>query len=130
MHRYLSTILLGSLAGLFGGIGGSTGSVYLLSGLILLGIVKTHTEAAGTILAIYSVPVTFAAGFHYYKQGVVQFDIAAILLVTLSIFTYIGARFHFSLDTALYYFITGITILIIALYHIYNGFKHLKKDYT
>ena len=69
MQKYILTFLLAAVVGLLGGIQGQAGSLYVLTGLLMLGIVKTPAEAAGTALLYTSVPVTLGAAYEYYKQG-------------------------------------------------------------
>jgi uncharacterized membrane protein YfcA len=128
MHTYLSTIILGSVVGLLAGLSGSTGSLFLTPGLLLLNIEKTHSEAAGTTLAIFAIPVTFAAAYYYYKLGKVKLDITFILVIVLAIFTYIGARYHTMLSATHHYFLGAFTTFTVSMYYLYIGIQSLNKS--
>ena len=57
MNKYILTVILSVFVGLLGGIQGNTGAIYILTGLLMLGIVKNQAVAAGTTLS----PIVIAA---------------------------------------------------------------------
>lgn len=128
MHPYLSTILLGAVVGLLAGMGGSTGSLYLTPGLLLLNIVKTHGEASGTTLSVFAVPVTLAAAYYYYTLGKVRLDITGILVVVLALFIYIGARCHNLMSETHHYFLGAFTTFSVSLYYLYIAIQSLDQN--
>ena len=95
MQKYILTVLLGALVGLLGGLQGNAGSLYVLTGLLLLGIVDNQRKAAGTTLVFTSVPLTLAAAYAYYQKGDVDLPIACILIATAIAFSFIGAKLNY-----------------------------------
>tara|TARA_B100000902_G_C27296709_1_gene910418 strand:- start:2114 stop:2491 length:378 start_codon:yes stop_codon:yes gene_type:complete len=95
MQKYLLTVLLGAVVGLLGGLQGNAGSLYILTGLLLLGIVDNQRKAAGTTLLYTSVPLTLAAAYAYYRKGDVDLPIAGLLISTAIIFSFLGAKLNY-----------------------------------
>ena len=89
MQKYLLTVLLGAMVGILGGLQGNAGSLYVLTGLLMLGIVDSQRKAAGTTLVFTSIPLTLAA-HAYYQKGDVDIHVATILISTAIVFSYIG----------------------------------------
>ncbi len=116
MNRYILTFILAAIIGVIGGIQGQAGSLYVLTGLLLFGIVETQSQAAGTALLFTSVPVTLAAALHYYKKGKVDLDIAGILIVTTLFFSYLGAKLNPLLSPKLIEYSISIMTFLSSIY--------------
>ena len=69
MQKYILSIILGRIAGIMGGVLGTSGAFTILPGLLLLGIVKTQKKAAGTTLITILAPLSILAAYEYYKNG-------------------------------------------------------------
>lgn len=95
MQKYLLTVLLGAMVGILGGLQGNAGSLYVLTGLLMLGIVDSQRKAAGTTLVFTSIPLTLAAAYAYYQKGDVDIHVATILISTAIVFSYIGAKLNY-----------------------------------
>ena len=123
MKKYLLTFILAAIVGLLGGIQGAAGSVYILAGLLALGIVETQRQAAGTTLLYTSIPLTLAAAYEYYKKGSVDLTIAAILIPTALIFSILGAKVNFLIPPKITTLSIGVTTLLTSIYFIIKGLR-------
>jgi len=123
MKKYLLTFILAAIVGLLGGIQGAAGSVYILAGLLALGIVETQRQAAGTTLLYTSIPLTLAAAYEYYKKGSVDLTVAAILIPTALIFSILGAKVNFLIPPKITTLSIGVTTLLTSIYFITKGLK-------
>ena len=123
MKKYLLTFILAAIVGLLGGIQGAAGSVYILAGLLALGIVETQRQAAGTTLLYTSIPLTLAAAYEYYKKGSVDLTVAAILIPTALIFSILGAKVNFLIPPKITTLSIGVTTLLTSIYFIIKGLR-------
>ena len=117
------TIILGCLAGLFGGALGQSGAELMLPGLILFNIVPDFKTAAGTVLLTVLPPLSLLAVMQYYKRGQTNMWFAFLLVVAYFFASYFGSRItkDFSDKTLSYavsiYFITiGCLFLLLTYY--------------
>ena len=118
MNKYILAFILAAVVGFVGGLQGQAGSLYILAGLLALGISNTQQEAAGTTLLYTSVPLTIVAAYEYYKKGKVDIGVAAVLIPTAMLSSIFGAKFNFlitqkttTLSIALLTFLTGMYFL-------------------
>jgi uncharacterized membrane protein YfcA len=116
MREYILSFILAALVGLLGGIQGQAGSLYILTGVLMLGIVKTTSEATGTALLYTSLPVTLGAAYEYYRQGKINLKISAILSFTAFIFAYGGARINPLISSKIIEYSIAITTLLSSIY--------------
>ena len=123
MKKYLLTFILAAIVGLLGGIQGAAGSVYILAGLLALGIVETQSQAAGTTLLYTSIPLTLAAAYEYYKKESFDLTIAAILIPTALIFSILGAKVNFLIPPKITTLSIGVTTLLTSIYFIIKGLR-------
>jgi uncharacterized membrane protein YfcA len=113
---YVSTgLLAGLLSGLIG-IGGGTIVVPIL--VIFFGL--SQKMAQGTTLALLVPPIGILAAWTYYKQGYVDFSIAALICVGFIFGGLIGAKFATNLSNQTLERIFGIALLIIAIKMIFS----------
>jgi uncharacterized membrane protein YfcA len=113
---YIATGLLsGLLSGLIG-IGGGTIVVPIL--VIFFGL--SQKMAQGTTLALLVPPIGILAAWTYYKQGYVDFSIAALICVGFIFGGLIGAKFATNLSNQTLERIFGIALLIIAIKMIFS----------
>jgi len=124
MYKYLLTTILGIVVGLLGGFQGITGSTYIIVGLLLFGIVPSQREAASTALLVTMLPLRLLAIYQYYKMGDVRIDLAIILIISIFIFSYRGARLNYEIPKKYVYYSTGITTLLSSLYFFYKGINN------
>jgi len=69
---------LAAVVGIIYGLHGMAGSIYILFVLIMLGLVETQQETAGTTLFYISIPLTLGAAYVYYKKDMINFKLASI----------------------------------------------------
>ena len=126
MRKYILVALLGAFVGLLGGLQGQAGSIYILTGLLVLGILKTQREAAGTTLLYTSVPLTLGAAYEYYKKGDIDVDISVILITTAIIFSYLGAKLNYYISPRYVNYSIAATTLLSSFYFFYRGYMGMK----
>lgn len=84
--------LLGTAAGLLGGLLGLGGAIIIIPGLVFL-LGYSQQMAQGTALIMMVLPVGGLAAFQYYQNGFVDIRTALILAVFFFIGGYFGAKF-------------------------------------
>ena len=107
----ISTIILGTFAGVLGGALGQSGAETILPGLLILVIVPDFKTAAGTTLLTILPPLSLLAIIQYYKRGQVQIITGVILMISYFFAAYLGALMTKNVDLELPYLIVSITIL-------------------
>ena len=103
-------LLAGLLSGLIG-IGGGTIIVPIL--VIFSGL--SQKMAQGTTLALLVPPIGILAAWTYYKEGYVDFPIAAFICVGFIFGGLIGAKFANNLSNQTLERIFGIALLVISI---------------
>lgn len=122
---YLKTILLGIVVGFLAGVQGNAGTLYILTGLLLLGIVKTHPEAAGIAL-FYSVTTIFAA-YQYYLKNKIDLRIVLVLMLTSIIFSVLGSKLNPYIPKKYIFYSLGSTTLLTSIYFFIKAIKAVKE---
>jgi len=124
MKKYIYTFILGAVVGLLGGLQGNAGSLYILTGLLLFGIVEHQREAAGTTLLFTSVPLTLAAAYQYYTKGDVNIPIAVILILTAIIFSFLGAKLNYLLSEKTVLYSIAVATSLSSIYFFRKALLH------
>ncbi|MBI4706788.1 MAG: sulfite exporter TauE/SafE family protein [Candidatus Omnitrophica bacterium] len=107
-------IVLGVVAGIFGGMFGVGGATILVPALIYLFGLTQH-QAQGTTLAIMIPPIGLLAAMRYYYSGNVKLGMAGFICIGFLIGGLFGAHLaHFIPDQALKK-IFGIFLLVVAI---------------
>ncbi len=83
-------ILLGLLAGIFGGVFGIGGATVIIPALVYLGGFSQHS-AQGTMIAMMIPPIGLLAAIKYYQSGNVNIKVAMLLAIGFFIGGLIGA---------------------------------------
>ena len=107
-------IVIGLLAGLFGGLIGVGGGIIIIPLLILM-LGMTQHQAQGTALFTMLPPIGILAAINYYKQGVVNLEYASIIAFTFLIGGYFGSKISLNLSPELIRRIFGVVMLIGAI---------------
>ena len=109
----LGYLLIGVVAGLFGGLLGIGGGTIVVPSLVYFFHMTQH-KAQGTILAAFLPPVALLAFMRYYQSGNV--DLKAACFIALGIFFggYFGAGLSLSIPELMLKRVFGIFLLFIA----------------
>ena len=121
MNDFIKTFCLAAVVGFFSGMQGMAGAIYILLGLMFLGLVDSQQEAAGTTLLYTTIPLTIGAVYVYYKEDKINFRLAAILIPTAFIFSILGAKINFKIPNKYVLLTIFISTFIISCYflHLY-----------
>lgn len=122
MTNTILTILLGLIAGFFGGSLGQSGAETMLPGLLILGIVPNFKTAAGTVLLAILPPISLLAVYQYYKRGQLQIYTSVILFIAYFIAAYFGAYLTKDVSNKYLEIITAIYFLLISMFFFWNAY--------
>ena len=94
MNPYLSTALIGGVVGTLSGWLGVHGGEFIQLGLLMAGVVKTQSKAAGTTMFAIMFPISAFDVWDYYKRGDVDIKHGLIIILSYSILAMLGARLN------------------------------------
>jgi hypothetical protein len=112
-------LLLGLFAGIFSGIVGLGGGVIIVPALVFL-FGFTQQQAQGTTLALLVPPIGFLAAYTYYKNGFVNFQVAAFVCIGFFIGGLLGSKVAVHLPNVILQKIFGGAMLLIGVYMIFK----------
>lgn len=112
-------IILGLVAGIFGGMFGIGGGTILIPVLVFLFGLTQH-QAQGTTLAIMVPPIGLLAAWSYWKAGNVKLSMAAFICAGFFIGGLIGASLIQNLADTLLRRLFGIFLLLVSLEMIFR----------
>ena len=112
-------IILGLVAGIFGGMFGIGGGTILIPVLVYLFGLTQH-QAQGTTLAIMVPPIGLLAALRYYYSGNVKLGMAAFICIGFFVGGLIGAHFVQNISDPLLKRLFGIFLLFISLNMIFT----------
>ena len=118
----LKTIMLGLVAGIFGGALGQSGAETMLPGLLILGIVSDFKTAAGTVLLTILPPLSLLAIIEYYKRGQVRVVVSMTLMLSYFFAAYFGAYFTKNISNSMLELISAIYFFIIGSFFLWNSY--------
>ncbi|MBM3328600.1 MAG: sulfite exporter TauE/SafE family protein [Calditrichaeota bacterium] len=98
MLQTIGILLLGFLAGYWGGLVGLGGGVIVLPVLVLLFGMSQHV-AQGTTLAMLLPPIGILAVITYHQKGLIDWRVAGLLCAGFVLGGWLGARLAVSLPT-------------------------------
>jgi uncharacterized membrane protein YfcA len=107
-------IVLGLVAGVFGGIFGIGGGIILIPALVFFFGLSQH-QAQGTTLAILIPPIGLLAALKYYYSGNVKLGMAAFICLGFFIGGYFGASLIQNLPDLLLKKLFGVFLLMVSL---------------
>ena len=112
-------IILGIVAGIFGGMVGIGGGTILIPVLVYLFGLTQH-QAQGTTLAIMVPPIGLLAALRYYYSGNVKLGMAGFICLGFFIGGLIGASFAQDLSDPLLKRLFGVFLLFVAIEMIFT----------
>lgn len=107
-------IVIGLMAGVFGGMFGVGGAIIMIPALVYFLGVDQHT-AQGTSLAVMLPPIGLFAAYNYYKAGQVNIWYAVIIAAAFMIGGYFGSMISLNLPENLMKKLFGLFLIITAL---------------
>jgi uncharacterized membrane protein YfcA len=119
---FFYTMIIGGLAGLFGGALGQSGAEVMLPGLLILGVAPNFKIAAGTVLLAIVPPISILAVLQYYKRGQVQIMTSVILFVSYFFLAFVGAYITKEISNQTLELITGFYFLFISIFFFWNSY--------
>ena len=117
--KYLLTVVLGVVSGIFGGGLGLGSTTLALPGFLLLGLVPNSKTAIGTTLV--SSPASWPAVYKYYKDGYSNITLGIIYVICYSIFSFVGAKINSGLSETVTKYLVSAVHLTIGLYFLYKA---------
>jgi len=109
----LSYIILGLVAGIFGGMFGLGGGLIIIPALVYL-FGFTQLQAQGTNLVIMLPPIGLLAALHYYYSGNVKLNIALFVCLGFLFGGFIGAHLIQGLPQPIVKRAFGVIMLIVS----------------
>ena len=106
-------VILGIVAGIFGGMFGIGGGTILIPALVYLFGLTQH-QAQGTTLAIMVPPIGLLAALRYYYSGNVKLGMAGFICLGFLVGGLIGANFVQNLSDPLLKRLFGVYLLFIS----------------
>ena len=117
--KYMLTVLLGIVSGIFGGGLGLGVTTLALPGFLLLGLVPNSKAAIGTTLV--SSPASWPAVYKYYKEGYSNITLGVIYVVCYSIFSFVGAKINAGISETVIKYLVSAVHFIVGLYFLYKA---------
>jgi uncharacterized membrane protein YfcA len=114
METILIVLVIGAFAGAFGGFIGIGGGLIVVPCLVYFVGMSQHT-AQGTSLAMMLPPIGVLAVYNYYKQGNVDFKVAAILCISFVAGSFFGSKIALSLSADQIKKAFGVIIILIGI---------------
>ena len=109
----LGTLLIGVVAGVFGGLLGIGGGTIVVPALVYFFHMTQH-KAQGTILAAFLPPVALLACMRYYQTGNVDIKAACFIAAGIFIGGYFGAGLGLSISDVMLKRVFGVFLLFLA----------------
>ncbi|MCX7018358.1 MAG: sulfite exporter TauE/SafE family protein [bacterium] len=113
MQEAIGYIAIGLIGGIFGGLVGLGGGIVIVPMLVYVYGFSQH-KAQGTTLAMMLPPIGVFAVLEYYRQGAVDFRVAAILCVGFLAGGYLGAKLALWIPGAQLQKVFGVFLMIMA----------------
>ena len=123
MYDLLLVKIIGIISGLIAGALGTATAPTILMGLLMFELVPDFGTAAGTTLLTILPPLSVFAVYEYYKKKQINFKYAIILMITCTIFEWIGAKFNHLLEDSTLKRILAIYLYIVGTYMLYQSFN-------
>ena len=113
-NRTILTVILGLFSGVLGGALGLGGSIVMLPGVLLLGIISDYKTAVGTMLFSLLPPISLLAVIEFYKNKKVDTYIGIVLFITYFFGAYFGSLINNMYSIKFLQYCTAFSFLIIS----------------
>ena len=120
MKKYIISALIGAITGFLAGLQGIAGSFYILTLLMLTGIVEDQKKAAGTTLLTIVFPLSIGAVWTYYENGDVDVPIAFTILAVYVLFATLGSKVNYLIHEKYVILSIAFMLFISAFYYIHK----------
>ena len=123
--KYLTLLVIGTVAGLIaGGLGTSTAYALIL-GLVFTGITKDYKHAAALTLFTILPPLSLGAVFLYYKKKMIDIPAGLFLMVVCFISAWVGAKLNVYISDSTSEFALGAFLFVVSMYMFYKGYSDM-----
>ena len=112
-------ILLGLVAGIFGGVFGIGGASITIPALVYLAGFTQH-QAQGTILAAMVPPIGLLAALRYWQAGNVKIQVAGLICLGFFVGGYFGASIVHHISEPVLKKMFGIFLMLVSLQIIFS----------
>ena len=125
MNQFLIESILGLFCGLFLGVTGipPTGLILLALDMLKIGDYKSNL---GAILFLNLFPITIGSTYEFYKSKQINFSLGFILLLTVTLGSFIGSKFvvgkNSSLSTKDIKYITAYLKIFVGMAFLYSAY--------
>ena len=123
MYDLLLVKIIGIISGLIAGALGTATAPTILMGLLMFELVPNFGTAAGTTLLTILPPLSVFAVYEYYKKKQINFKYAIILMITCTIFEWVGAKYNHLLKDSTLKMILAFYLYIVGTYMLYQSFN-------
>jgi uncharacterized protein len=118
--KYTTAIAIGCIVGFMGGLQGIAGGFYISTLLLLSGIAKNQTKAAGTTLLAMAFPISAGAVYEYWKSDNIDIPVALIVTFFYIIFSWIGAKVNPYFSESIIMLSLALLLMITSVYFFYK----------
>ncbi|MFH0985818.1 MAG: TSUP family transporter [Candidatus Omnitrophota bacterium] len=115
----MAYILLGLVAGVFGGAFGIGGATILVPAMVFFFGLTQH-QAQGTALAIMVPPIGLLAAWRYYQSGNVKLGMAAFICLGFLVGGLLGAQLVQGIPEAMLKKMFGVFLLVVSMQMIFS----------
>jgi uncharacterized membrane protein YfcA len=122
-NRTILTVILGLLSGVLGGALGLGGPMFMLPGVLLLGIISDYKTAVGTMLFSLLPPISLLAVIEFYKNKKVDTYIGIILCITYVLGSYYGSFINDMYSIKFLQYCSAFSFLIISAIFFYMAYN-------
>ena len=113
METVVIILVIGIFAGMLSGFIGVGGGLIVVPCLVYILGMSQH-GAQGTSLAMMLPPIGAIAVYNYYKEGHVDFRVAAILCISFVVGSFFGSKIALAISPAQIKKIFGILLIILG----------------
>jgi uncharacterized membrane protein YfcA len=125
LQKIILTSIIGLTAGIIGSGTGSSGGILMVSGLIMANIVTKTKMAVGTVLLALLPPLSIGAISAFWREKLINFKIAGVLVISNIIGATIGGYYiasHISdRNSALF---NGLFLMLLSMLFFYKYYRN------